>query len=156
MATTYKYSINQLTELTGMSYRTIKKRLSGVKPVGKDGRSIFFDSAEAFAALYKAEARPANATDLSMAHARLAQIKGDREALHLAKEREESAPIVVLESALSRVAAIINARLQALPAKLKKRCPELNVLAMRSIGREIADLQNGIARIQLDRPDLPK
>lgn len=52
-----KLSINQLQELTGCSYRTVKKRLSdeGVDPIQKDGNSLFYDPKEALPIIFEVQ-----------------------------------------------------------------------------------------------------
>ena len=48
-------SINELAELTGKTYRTVKKRLDGIKPVRTDRRGAYYCSPEALAAIYDRE-----------------------------------------------------------------------------------------------------
>lgn len=45
-------SLNQYQELTGKSYRTIKKRLERLDPLRTDGKSVFYQPKEALPLIY--------------------------------------------------------------------------------------------------------
>lgn len=45
-------SLNQLTQLTGQTYRTIKKKLTGVDPADQDGRTLIYHAREALDRIY--------------------------------------------------------------------------------------------------------
>ena len=147
-------SINKLTDFTGISYRVIKKRLASVKPVRKEGRSFLYDSAEVLPVLYEAEARPTNAANLTAERARLTKAQADRQEMQLATEREEVAPVVLLERALARGGTMIVAKLEAIPPMIRKRAPSLDALTLRAIERDLAELRNAISRLQLSESDL--
>lgn len=51
-------SLSELQRLTGKSYRTIKKKLEGLKPTktGQPGEAILFDSAQALEKIYSSVA----------------------------------------------------------------------------------------------------
>ena len=69
-----KVSYNQLTELTGKTYRTIKRRLneSGVEPVAKQVNTILFESTEALNAIY-CDIKNKGELDLQQERAKLAK-----------------------------------------------------------------------------------
>lgn len=77
-------------------------------------------------------------------------------ALKRLKEQEllgNLAPIAVLEWALSSACAQIGATLETLPAKLKRRLPQLNAADLEIIRKEIAKARNTAAAIRLDLSD---
>lgn len=77
-------------------------------------------------------------------------------ALKRIKEQQllgELAPINVLEWALSSACAQIGATLETLPAKLKRRLPQLNAADLEIIRKEIAKARNTAAAIRLDLGD---
>lgn len=47
-----KITVNKLAELTGKNRRTIKKRISDLDPIAKEGNANLYDSEKALAAIY--------------------------------------------------------------------------------------------------------
>lgn len=77
-------------------------------------------------------------------------------ALKRLKEQQllgELAPIDALEWALSSVCAQISATLETLPAKLKRRLPQLNTADLEIIRKEIAKTRNAAAAARIDFGD---
>ena len=77
-------------------------------------------------------------------------------ALKRIKEQQllgELAPINVLEWALASVCNQIGATLETLPAKLKRRLPQLNAADLEIIRKEIAKARNAAATVRLDLGD---
>lgn len=72
---TIELTYSDLSKLSGKSFRTIKKRLSDLKPIRKTKRGIFFDSKVALKYLYQKPGE--DALDLSAERARLAKLQGD-------------------------------------------------------------------------------
>ena len=50
-----KLSINQLSQITGKAYNTVKRLLAGLDPAGKDGRTLYYLTADALARIYGAK-----------------------------------------------------------------------------------------------------
>jgi phage terminase Nu1 subunit (DNA packaging protein) len=65
----------------------------------------------------------------------------------------ELAPITALEWALSSVCNQIGATLETLPAKLKRRLPQLTAADLEIIRKEIAKARNAAAAVHLDLGD---
>lgn len=79
-----RLSLSQLSELTGFVPRTVKKRLRGLDPVARDGKTLWYSTRDALAKLYLDES-----LDLTRERARLAKEQADSTALRNAKERGE-------------------------------------------------------------------
>src|ERR1043166_8530585 len=45
-------SLNQLSEITGIGYRTLKKKLANVDPQEEDGRTLLYNSIDALQQIY--------------------------------------------------------------------------------------------------------
>lgn len=71
----------------------------------------------------------------------------------LAVMRQEYAPILILSDAVGRLSEMMVAQLQALPMKLKVADPSLTARSVEAAKRQIADLCNGLADIELDLSD---
>jgi phage terminase Nu1 subunit (DNA packaging protein) len=48
-------TLAQLSDLTGKHYKTLKRRLAGLKPVRRTGNAIFYDPTEALPLIYSAD-----------------------------------------------------------------------------------------------------
>jgi phage terminase Nu1 subunit (DNA packaging protein) len=73
-------SLTTLSELTGRTWRTCRGRLqaAGVEPVGRDGRSDLYESADALPAIYEVERVAPDELDLTVERARLAKAQADK------------------------------------------------------------------------------
>jgi phage terminase Nu1 subunit (DNA packaging protein) len=94
-------------------------------------------------------------TDLDLDRERALNLQADT-ALKRLKEQQllgELAPINVLEWALTSVCAQIGAALETLPAKLKRRLPQLDAADLEIVRKEIAKARNSAAAIRLDLGD---
>lgn len=58
-------TINQLMELTGCTFRTVKKRLAGLDPISTTGNAIYYKSTDALPRIYQVrdEAESKNTSD---------------------------------------------------------------------------------------------
>lgn len=113
-----KVSINQLVKLTGQAFNTVKKRMAAhdVQSVGRDKRSIFYDSADALPACYAPETK--EALIYAVERARLTKEQADKEEMENARRRGELLPRSGVVSALAIGATACRTRLLAIPTKL--------------------------------------
>ena len=96
---------------------------------------------------------------VEMENARIENLLADTR-LKALKEQEtlgQLAPITALEWALSTVCSQISATLETIPAKLKRRLPQLTAADVDIVRKEIAKARNAAAniRIDLDKPETP-
>lgn len=96
---------------------------------------------------------------VEMENARIENLLADTR-LKALKEQEtlgQLAPITALEWALSTVCSQISAILETIPAKLKRRLPQLTSADVDIVRKEIAKARNAAAniRIDLDKPETP-
>jgi phage terminase Nu1 subunit (DNA packaging protein) len=143
-------SISALADLVGMTRETVNKRLSAAGLVGTTGahNSSLFESAQALAAIYEVKINDQTAVMVARAENLIADTK-----LKALKEQQilgELAPIAALEWALTSVCAQISAVLETLPAKLKRRLPQLTSADLHLVQTEIAKARNAAASATLN------
>ena len=148
-------STSWFSEKTGFTRETVAKRLKNAGLAATPGpkKSILYESKEAFPILY-GQAEGGEQGELMKA--RTENLEADT-ALKRLKEQQllgELAPINVLEWALASVCNQIGATLETLPAKLKRRLPQLNAADLEIIRKEIAKARNAAAAIRLDLGDV--
>jgi len=112
-----RFSLTQLRELTGHAERTIRKRLGGLEPVAKDGRTVWYAARPALERIYLGES-----LDLTRERARLASEQADAQALRNQQQRGEVVPAEDMDRALIAVSTLTSGRLQGIPRSL---APEL-------------------------------
>lgn len=144
-------STSWFSEKTGFTRETVAKRLKNAGIVGQPGpkASLLYESKEAFPILY-GQAEGGEQGELMKA--RTENLEADT-ALKRLKEQQllgELAPISVLEWTLSSVCNQIGAVLETLPAKLKRRLPQLNAADLEIIRKEVAKTRNAAAAVRLD------
>lgn len=54
-ASLHELTLAQLCDLTGKHYKTVKRRLSGLKPLRRTGNAIYYDPREALEQIYQAD-----------------------------------------------------------------------------------------------------
>ncbi len=146
-----KQSYNQLAELTGMSYRTIKKKISaaGIEPEKGKGNTYLFDSKTVLPVLYKTK-ESLDELDLQEERAKLA-----REQTR-AKKRENDiedglvAPVSLLTDALTKTCSQLIPVLDALPMEMKRRNPRLQGHDILLVKKSIAKCRNTMATMEID------
>jgi hypothetical protein len=92
-------NIEQLSSMTGQTFRTVKKRLEGLEPVQRGKRGIFYDSVDALPLLYPKQ-KPAE--HLSIERARLTKIQAELAKIDLDKLRNNLIHIEEVVSDLAR------------------------------------------------------
>lgn len=125
-------NIQTLIDLTGFSHRKIKRIIQPVKPVKREGNSIFYESRQVLPLVYKngddlrkKKAEPAvglpfnkGALNQTAEKARYLKAKADAEEIKVAKLKGELVPIVEVKATWGRIATSINRKLLALPDRL--------------------------------------
>lgn len=107
-----KASVNQLAEMTGKDRRTVKKRLEGLEPVGKQGRAVLYEVKEALPLIYLVGQGP-DVEGITLDEARRNESVAKTEKLHLEMEsiRKQRIPVEVvnetLEEGLGAMKAVI-------------------------------------------------
>jgi len=135
-----KANYQDLSELTGITFKTLKKRLSGLKP-NREGKSLLFNSHEALPLIFKCNKCSGKGLDLSQERARLAREQADRLELQNAERRRELVQVSDMEKNWARVGVVaIKSRALALPSKF---APEL---AGVSNYKEVKEILNGAIR----------
>jgi hypothetical protein len=144
-------SVHWFSEHTGKARETIVKYLkaSGIPMTPGPKMATLYETKDAFPVLY-GQAEGGEQGELMKA--RTENLEADT-ALKRIKEQQllgESAPIVALEWALSSACAQIAAVLETIPAKLKRRLPQLSTADLDIIRKEIAKARNSAAAVHLD------
>jgi phage terminase Nu1 subunit (DNA packaging protein) len=104
-----RLSLTQLQELTGRHPTTIRKRLSGLKPIAKDGRTIWYAPREALPLLVGSAG-----LDLTAERARLAKEQADGQELKNALARADLVLPDAMDRATIALATAVSSRLQAI------------------------------------------
>jgi phage terminase Nu1 subunit (DNA packaging protein) len=148
-------SLHWYAEKTGKARETIVKYFNKAGLAATDGpkQAKLYETATAFPIIYSSGKSIVDQNELD--RARTENLEADT-ALKRIKEQQllgELAPINVLEWALASVCAQIGAILETLPAKLKRRLPQLNAADLEIIRKEIAKTRNVAAAVRLDLAD---
>jgi hypothetical protein len=104
-----RLSISQLHELTGRTPRTVRKRLNGLKPIAKDGRTVWYAPREALPLLVGI-----GGLDLTAERARLAKEQADGQELKNALARGDLVLPDAMDRATIALATAVSSRLQAI------------------------------------------
>ena len=144
-------SINQLSDMTGKSYRTIKKHLaeSGLDPMKVDDRSINFESKDALPILYGI-AHNADKLNLEQERAKLAQEQHRKLTRENDVEEKKVAPVSLLTDVLEKSASKIIPILESLPLEMKRMNPKLTGQDIHLVKKSIAVCRNAIADMEIE------
>lgn len=148
-----KISYNQLTELTGFTFRTLKKRMDGIKPVGSSQTGAnLWESNEALLLIYsRNETNDPNETgeqlDFNDEKARLAKEQADGQALKNAKDRGELIPASEITETWGRIVTAAKMQFLALPDRLSQMLETAATADKRRtiIDAEIKNILDGLA-----------
>ncbi len=102
-------SIKRLSELTGKSDRTIKRRCDGLQS-RREGNAITFQTTEALPLIYDTEA-----TNPIEEKARLDRLRADKVELDLAEQRAELLPVEPVAELWAAIVSNLKARLSSIP-----------------------------------------
>lgn len=107
-----RLSISQLHQLTGRSRETIRRRLEGLEPAARDGKTIWYEAREALPRIAGGEG-----LDLSAERARLAREQADAQEMKNAVARGELVPADQIEGAWVALLSGVRTRLLAVCGK---------------------------------------
>lgn len=91
--------------------------------------------------------------DINKERARQAAETADKLAMENAVRRRELVPVTELRSAMTQAGTLIRARLETLPAQMKRRLPFLRAEDLSVVKQEITKLSDELASIQLNDQD---
>lgn len=127
-------SINQLSVCTGFAYRTIKARLSGLKPV-VDGAAHLYETAKALPLLYTSD----HGHDLQKERARLAHHQANREAIREREARSQYMPTDLAVILCQTNAEQARERLSSVVGQVASKHPDLPHAVLNDLERFIGD-----------------
>jgi phage terminase Nu1 subunit (DNA packaging protein) len=119
-------NINQLMDLTGKSFRTIKKLLEPLNPVSEDGKARYWDSKEALKLLY-----PTHTSELAQENLKLERARREKAEIEVGELRGSLVPLADVTKAVEKEYGFVRAQIRSLPSKLAKP------LAILSDAREV-------------------
>ena len=93
--------------------------------------------------------RQKHVDDINKERARQAAETADKLAMENAERRRELVPTTVLRDAMLKTGSLIRARLESLPAHLKRRIPHLRADELATVKQEIAKLSDELAGIDI-------
>jgi hypothetical protein len=110
-------NLSELAELTGKSWRTVKRRLNdaGVQPIEKGKKSDIFDSAKALEAIYVVASVESATLDLQDERARLAKWQADKTEQEVELRAGRMLDLDAVVGWISDDYAIVKARLTQIP-----------------------------------------
>ena len=115
----FTVSINQLQQLTGSSYRTIKKRLADLDPVSAEGNTICYDPKRALPIIYgQADESGFKLSELEIEKTRFEKARADKTELEVEVIRAKLLPAEVVEQVWCDILARFRARMLVIPTRL--------------------------------------
>ena len=106
-------SVHQLSLITGKAYNTVKRLLAGVEPVRKDGRTLFYSTPAALAAIYREKAESERE--------RLDRVRADKVDFDLAVARGAYVAAEGVRIALNEAMRIIASNEDAIAGRLAQK-----------------------------------
>lgn len=148
-------SYNKLTELTGFSYRALRKRLVGLSPVGVGRtKANLWDSKEALPAIYgrngskeKKHSLKDDILSFNSEKTRLAKEQADGQALKNAEHRRELIPASEITETWGRIVTAAKLQFLALPDRLSQMLETASTAKERRtiIETEVKSILEGLA-----------
>ena len=90
---------------------------------------------------------------LTAERTRLTKEQADAQEMKNAVTRGELAPVAVLEDVLTTAAGKVAAVFDAIPAKIRRRLPDLPMAGVRIVAEEVGKARNIVAAMKLPDPD---
>ena len=140
-------SFQDLSELTGFTYRTIKKRVSSLVPE-KQGKSLVFSSDEALPLIYNNGEAESEVLDLTRERARLAKEQADRLELQNAESRKQLIPAELVTTTWQQIIFAARQKFLGMPSKLSRNLHAAESVAEVSdlLKSEIYEIMNELSR----------
>ena len=123
-----KVSYAQLTDLTGMAYRTIRKRFeaANIKPIGVaegPGGANLWDSSEALRAIYSPDVGGSEKLDGQQEKALLDKARREAQELKNEEARRNLAPCEVTGKIIADIAINVRTKALGIPSKIASVVP---------------------------------
>ena len=140
-------SLNQLGELTGLSYRVIKERLKGLSPSNEDDRCRYYFPRDALPLLFQVQLGKKN--DLNFEKTRLVKAQADRAEYEFDALKADLVSVTDVKSEWHSLVASFRSKILGLPTKLSPvlaRLPsavEIESELKASIHEALEELSNG-------------
>lgn len=110
-------TLAQLETITGVSYKTIKKRIGNLAPIRSDGKALYFAPQIALPMIYELGQEEGQGASLDKEKARLAKHQADRAELEVGRMRGELIPAELVEKVWSEMVMAFRAKMLNLPTK---------------------------------------
>ena len=113
-------SLVRIEELTGITFKKIKKRISGLQPEAVEGTAHFYDARAVLPLLYqddRSESSERPVSELDRERARLASAQADKTELEVARIIGTYVLAAELETEVARVFSAIRGKLLSLPTR---------------------------------------
>ena len=111
-------NLRELEELTGFTFKTLKKKLYGIAPAKKDTHGNFYALKEILPSLYLT--KDDGSLNLSEERARLAKAQAEKTEYELGRMKEELLPANDIETLWVKYIVNVRSKLLLLPKKLAK------------------------------------
>lgn len=108
-------TMNQLVELTGKTFRTIKKRLEPLAPVREAGNASYYNTKDALALLY-----PTIASEMAQENLMLERARREKAQIEVGKMRGELIPVGDIAKVLGTQFGFLRAQIRSIPSKSAK------------------------------------
>lgn len=95
--------------MLGMGYHTLKRRLTGLQPIAKDGRAVFYCTKDALHRIYEVKENERE---------RLDRVRADKIAFDLSVSRKTHLSLTDVEALLSEAAAIFMGQKRSMGSRL--------------------------------------
>jgi len=120
-----QFSLAQLEELTGVTFKTLKKRLKEVEPVRKVRNTSLYRGKDALPAIYQVDSPEAwnlnkERAKLAAAQAKKAERDIARADIELAKLKEKLVDVEIFEAEYSKIITAFKDKVLSIPAKVCK------------------------------------
>ena len=114
-------TLAEVERLTGLAFKTIKRRIGDVKPEIKEGASHFYSLRKLVPLIISREKN--DALDLSNERAKLAAAQTEKTELVVAQMKAKLVPVEDIEEILTKLFTSIRAKILALPSRLEAQKP---------------------------------
>lgn len=142
-------SINQLMELTGKSFRTIKSRIAKLTPVSEDGRASYYETKDALEAIYQL-------SELAKENLLLERARREKAEIEVKQLRGEVVSVAEATKTVSKEYSYLRSQFRSIPSKLAKPLSmladpnEVHVRLSEAIDECLSELQAD-ARFKLEQ-----
>lgn len=158
----YWLNRKRMAESLGISTTAFDKW--GVEPVAKIGRESFYDTRSVLDNRLQhqggkqqpgdAEKDPLIEYKLAVERLRLTKEQADAQAMRNQVKAKKLVPVDFCLFALGRLSAMLGSTLDTVHAKVKRKCPDIEVRHLEAVQREVAVTRNEAVNLADSLPDL--